>query len=344
MAILNQMIFNIKIKSVTWTALAIGVLILSSWSAQQEKPGKKSTPLIIFDTDMGPDYDDVGAITVLYALAGKGECKILATIASDSHPLIAPTIEVFNRYFGHPEMPVGIASAGSPGFTASNNWNDSLVSRFLKTKKVKSYPGAVEVYRKVLAKQADHSVTIVTVGFISNIRNLLNSKPDRYSDLSGLDLVKKKVKNWVAMAGGFPEGKEFNVEQDASASFEAFGKWPAPVLFSGFEIGQHILTGAGVAKGDTTKSPVAWAYRYNLRTYDKNPQPNRPSWDQTAVLCAVRGAENYFHVKGPGKFILDDKGFNTWNPKIDAGHYFITQKDPYERTAEVIEALMQFKP
>lgn len=146
------------------------------------------------------------------------------------------------------------------------------------------------------------------------------------------------------MAGGFPQGKEFNVETDALASLEAFSKWPKPILFSGFEIGQHILTGAGTAEGNTSKSPVAWAYSYNLKTYDKNPQTNRPSWDQTAVLCAVRGAENYFNVKGPGKFIVDDKGFNTWNQETGGAHYFITQKDPFERTAEVIEALMQYKP
>lgn len=335
---------NSKIKSIGWSVLTLGVLISWGWSAVPEKTKKSSKPLIIFDTDMGPDYDDVGAITLLYALAEKGECEILATIASDAHPSIAPTIEVFNRYFGRPDMPIGVASAGAPEFTAANNWNDSLVTRFLKKKRTEGYPAAVEVYRKVLARQADNSVTIVTVGFISNIRALLNSKADGYSRLSGVELVKKKVKNWVAMAGGFPQGKEFNVEKDASASLEAFSKWPKPILFSGFEIGQHILTGAGAAKGDTSKSPVAWAYRYNLRTYDKNPQPNRPSWDQTAVLCAVRGAEEYFNVKGPGKFIVDDKGFNTWNPEKGAVHYFITQKDPFERTAEVIEALMHYKP
>jgi hypothetical protein len=89
---------------------------------------------------------------------------------------------------------------------------------------------------------------------------------------------------------------------------------------------------------------VAWAYQYNLKTYDKNPQLNRPSWDQTAVLCAVRGAGKYFYVNGPGKFIVDRQGFNNWNPEINAGHYFITHKYPYEKTAEVIETLMGFQP
>jgi len=308
----------------------------------QHPPGK--IPLIIFDTDMGPDYDDVGAITVLHALAARGECKILATVASDGHSSIAPTIEAFNQYFKQPGIPVGAAVAGAPDFTSDNHWNDSLVTRFLKKPRSNPYPPALDVYREVLSRQADNSVTIITVGFTSNIRALLQSKPDRFSVLSGMELVKRKVKNWVAMAGGFPQGREFNVEKDAAASFEVFSKWPKPILFSGFEIGQSIATGSRVAKGDAVKNPVAWAYRYNLGSYDKNPQANRPSWDQTAVLCAVRQPEKYFYVNGPGKFKVDETGYNTWSPQPGGLHYFLSHKYPYETIAAVIEDLMLHIP
>ena len=46
--------------------------------------GAQNPVKIIFDTDMGPDFDDVGAITVLHALADNGECEILACMASDT--------------------------------------------------------------------------------------------------------------------------------------------------------------------------------------------------------------------------------------------------------------------
>ncbi|MGZ3834783.1 MAG: hypothetical protein ACXVB0_14760, partial [Mucilaginibacter sp.] len=51
---------------------------------------------IIFDSDMGPDYDDVGAITILHALADKGEAKILATVASTKYEGVAGVLSVFN--------------------------------------------------------------------------------------------------------------------------------------------------------------------------------------------------------------------------------------------------------
>ena len=76
---------------------------------------------IIFDSDMGPDFDDIGAITILHALAAKGECEILATMASDGYPYIAPTLEVFNRYFQKPEIPIGVPGSDAPNFFVSQS-------------------------------------------------------------------------------------------------------------------------------------------------------------------------------------------------------------------------------
>jgi|GEM_PF-1412014 len=249
-------------------------------------PTLAQTVKIIFDTDMGPDYDDVGAIAVLHALAAKGECEILACCASDNYPTITPTIDAFNRYFKRPDIPVGAAVKGAPGFSAKNHWNDSIVINYLKEEKTNAdYPSAVEVYRKTLAAQKDKSVTIVTVGFVSNLEGLLQSGPDRFSPLSGMELVKKKVKNWVAMAGRYPEGSEFNVNQHAAASYEVFQNWPTPILFSGWEIGAGMAPGAALAN-TPAGNPVRRAYAMHPA---KPLENGRPSWDQTAVLAAVRG-------------------------------------------------------
>ncbi|MEC3880989.1 nucleoside hydrolase [Parapedobacter sp. 10938] len=300
-------------------------------------------PKIIFDTDMGPDYDDVGAIALLHALADSGECEILATVASDAHPSIAPTIEVFNKYFGRPDLPVGKAPQSAPDFTAENGWNDTLVNTYAPELADKTYPDAVSVYREVLANQPDHSVTIVTVGFLSNLSGLLDSQPDQYSELNGMDLVKAKVKQLVAMAGAFPDGIEFNVYKDAPASINTFQNWPTPILFSGFEIGSKILTGGQVA-ARSDDGPVTKAYQINLETYANEPVANRQSWDQTAVLIAVRKPTDYFYVNGPGKFMVDEKGNNAWDPTTDAGHRFIVHKYPYQHTADAVEELMLHTP
>jgi len=307
---------------------------------------KASEPVkIIFDTDMGPDFDDVGAITILHALAAKGECEILATVASDGYPYIAPTLEVFNRYFQKPNIPIGVPGSDAPSFSCPNHWNDSLAVKYLpKIKTNKDYPSATEVYRKVLSAQKDQSVVIVTVGFLSNLETLLRSLPDQYSKLSGKELVAKKVKKWVAMAGGFPEGNEFNINQHASASSYVIANWPTPILFSGFEIGVKIMTGNKVATQGTKGSPVQWAYHYCLSNYENRQSVNRNSWDHTAVLCAIRNPEDYFYVIGNGTFVCNPDGSNTWNPDKNSNHSFLVHKYPYQKIADILDDLMLFEP
>lgn len=146
------------------------------------------------------------------------------------------------------------------------------------------------------------------------------------------------------MAGGFPQGKEFNVAKDTAASYEVFRKWPTPILFSGFEIGSNILTGSRLAEEGLPDSPVVWGYRYNLRTYTEKGEANRPSWDHTAVLCAIRDPEKYFYVNGPGQFMVNEDGSNSWDPDVDARQYFLTHKYPYVKIAAEIEELMLFDP
>lgn len=325
--------------------LLLSLLAFFSCNSNSEKESATTKEKIIFDSDMGPDYDDVGAIAVLHALADLGECEILATLSSDSHPSIAPTIELFNRYYRKENIPVGIPDETGANFTANNNWNDSLLMKFAPDLKSKTdYPKASEIYRKILASQPDKSVTIVTVGFTTNLANLLKTESDDHSSLSGTELVKQKVKKWVAMAGRFPEGKEFNVFIDSVSSSYVFEHWPTPILFSGFEIGTQIFTGGKLAEKNSQNNPASWAYKYNLATYENKPVKNRMSWDQTAVLAAIRDPERYFYVIGPGKIVIEPSGYNYWDANTNREHYFLVHKYPYQNIADTLENLMMYEP
>lgn len=330
----------------TLISYIVGAVLVMSFSPHCFAQKTVSIPVkVIFDTDMGPDYDDVGAIAVLHALADRGELDILATVASDAHPDIAPTIEVFNRYFNKPHIPIGQANKQlAPNFTAKTNWNDALIQKFAPEVKNKTYKPAAEVYREVLAKQPDNSVTIITVGFMTNLAELLKSPADQYSKLSGMDLVKKKVKNWVSMAGGFPQGREFNVFKDASSSFYVFNHFPRPILFTGVELGNKIKTGAMIAAKNDQSSPVSMGYQLNLPHYLDKPEKARSSWDQTAVLLAARNPADYFYLSGNGTFKVEEDGSNTWIPDEKGLHRFIFHKYPYEKLEEVIDELMMHQP
>ncbi len=300
----------------------------------------QTTPVaIIFDTDCGPDYDDVGALAVLHALTDRGESQILGIVSSNLHPLVVPTVDVINTYFGRPNLPIGAPKTKGVNLDAWQHWPDSLVAKYPHDAKTTAQaPDAVALYRKILAAQADTSVTIVTVGFLTNLRNLLESKADANSQLDGKELVRRKVKQWVCMGGKFPAGKEFNIEKDAASSKIAIDNWPTPVLFSGFEIGEKVKTGLRLIKVGAKDSPVRHAFAINI-PMAKEDKNGRMSWDQTAVLVAVRGAAPYYDLQ-KGKFITKADGSNGWQDDPNGMHTRLVQKIPPDSVAYQIETLM----
>lgn len=88
--------------------------------------------------------------------------------------------------------------------------------------------GAFAVYRQALAPAPDASVVICSVGALSNLEDLLRSRPDDRSPLSGIELVRAKVKNTVIMGGGFPRTAtpETNIKPDPAAAVTVVNDWP----------------------------------------------------------------------------------------------------------------------
>lgn len=305
-----------------------------------QKPG--AVP-VIFDTDMGPDYDDVGAITLLHAFADAGQARILATIASTNYPNVTPVLSVLNTYFNRPDVPIGVPKGNAVSDKDSQHWSDTLVARYPhRVQSNAEMPDAVALYRQILAKQPDQSVTVITVGFFTNLANLLASRPDQYSPLTGSALVSQKVKQLVSMAGKFPSGREFNVFKDTPASQTVFNNWPTPILLSGFEIGQNIHSGLPLTQNAAIQhSPVKDVFTISLPKASED-QNGRMSWDQTAVLVGVRGYAPYYTVKS-GRLTLNADGSNGWND-AGKGHQYLIEKMPVVEVQNLINELMQHQP
>jgi type V secretory pathway adhesin AidA len=113
--------------------------------------------------------------------------------------------------------------------------------------------------------------------------------------------------------------------------------WPTPIIFSGWEIGNEIMTGAGLRKA-AEGTPVRRAYELY------NGLKNRQSWDQTAVLYAVRGLDgglaDSWDLRSKGHLHVNGDGSNVWRESPDKEHSHLVKKMPPERVAAVIEGLM----
>ncbi|MCK9638743.1 MAG: nucleoside hydrolase [Prolixibacteraceae bacterium] len=303
------------------------------------KPESSGPIKIILDTDIGPDFDDVGAVAVLHAMADSGKVEILGIMASNKDTLVVPTIDVLNTYFGRPTIPVGAPKAKGVEIGSIKHWPDSIVARYPHTiRSTSDATDAVTQYRKILSAQPDGSVIIVSIGFITNLNNLLQSPSDQISNLSGTELVAKKVKKLVSMAGWFPKGKEYNVYMDSTASKYCFEHWPTPVTFTGFEIGEKVKTGLKLMRSTVRSNPVKDAFRIAMAGSNENLNGHM-SWDQTAVLIAIYGFEPFFTtVKGTMKVSPD--GSNTWDENPEGSQCYVKMKMSPDSLAAFIEKRM----
>jgi len=320
--------------------MVTAMAILPGCKKQETKPEPVK---IIFDTDCGPDYDDVGAMAILHAMADSGKAEILGTLSSNRDELVGPSINVLNTWFGRPGLPMGAPKGTGVSIGCMQHWTDSLIAKYPHTVNATSeLPDAVGVYRNILVSQPDTSVTIVTVGFLTNLAGLLRSSADNVSPLSGRELVAKKVKRLVSMAGKFPEGKEFNVFMDSTASKEVFENWPTPVILTGFEIGKEILTGLRVMNNPVPDNPVKDVFRISIPLNDED-RNGRMSWDETAVLIAVYGIEGFFD-RVTGKITVNPDGSNGWVNDPAGKHTHVVQKMPVDAFTRFIEDRMMHMP
>ena len=362
----------------TACALALAGMASAALAYGNARP----VPKIIFDTDMLTDFDDVGALACLHALADAGECEILATISATRGNASVGAVEVINRYYGRPDIPVGSPKGmgvmgAHPGAAEKVDPASPLGGRgggdgghYKYRKLLADYPGwyrhadaddapdANEVYRRVLAAQPDGSVTICSVGFLTNMRRLLETKPDEISPLDGKSLVAKKVKLWVAMACSYPSGKEYNSKWDAESSRIALENWPTPVVFSDFQYGRDVFAGRALAESPSDgRNPVRDVFAGNIPSREevrRNPHKclmscfgmgGRAAWDETAVLVAVRGIEPYFNAERGAYRMVGSDGDDEWHPDAENGrHLRITEKVSKSEVGRVIDELICRKP
>ncbi len=332
-------------------SLSTGVLLLAQpWQASAASPAK-----IILDVDLAEDVDDAGALGVLHALADRGEAEILATIVSSKNESVGPCLDAINTWYGRPNLPIGYQQGHQFGYRNTKDANRDTGSNYAAKvadafphdlQRSSDAPEAASLCRKILASQPDGSVTIVSVGFLTNLRNLLDSPPDTYSTLNGEALVKQKVKQWVCMGGKFPDGKfgdgngEYNVMWDTVASVRAINDWPTPIVFSGFEIGAKVKVGSQLKKTPEA-NPVRACYQHY------NGLQEREAWDLTAVLYAVRGASHYWNLSEPGFCLMRARvshGYNEWIPTPTKQHRYLIEKMPPAELAKVLEELVTQPP
>ncbi len=327
---------------VVWPLIFVAAVPLL---ARADEPPARPVKLI-FDTDMGNDIDDALALGVIHALQSRGECELLAVTLSKDNDLAAPFVDLVNTFYGRGEIPLGVVRKGktpedSRYLTDTVKASDNGRPRYpRKLQTGKDAPEAVGLLRQTLVAQPDRSVSLVVVGFSTNILRLLDSPADQHSPLTGKELVTRKVRLLSMMAGMFSEKnqvKEYNVFIDSPAAQRVFVEWPTPLVASGFEIGLAIKFPASSIERDfgyVKHHPLKQAYEL----YQKMPY-DRETWDLTSVLFAVRPNHGYFGLSSAGRIRVDAQDVTQFDAADGGQQQYLTVTA--EQIARVREALIQ---
>lgn len=272
---------------------------------------------IIFDTDMDSDCDDAAALAMLHALADKGETQILGTMISSKLEWAAPCTDAINTYFKRPNLPIGVNKEPGKAWQGSK-YAKQIAGEFPHDLKSNAEaPDATLLYRKILAVQPDNSVTIVTVGDVSNIRFLLESKADEHSPLSGVELARQKVKSWVCMGSRYPADLDpnrwGNFKMDALSTVKGIRAWPGLITFTGGgKFAELLSTGKRLVELPKD-NPVRRVYEL----YFDGTIKERHSADQIAVYIAIRGKDAPWKLVTQGYNHIFDDGRHEWREAPD---------------------------
>ena len=309
---------------------------------------------VIFDFDMLTDCDDAGLLAMAHAFADDGEIEILATLlnGSDNNDKHGAVVSAINYYYNRKDIPIGVSKR--PDSNIQNKfssyskqvWNEFPHDNILDVDR----PDAIDVFRAALSKAPDKSVVIIAVGFMINLEDLLKSPGDDIDSRNGLELVKAKVISAVITGGTLPRGNgayNFNFDNPGESASDNATKyvmenWPdyeAPIMFSGEEIGIKIITGK-VYNNHLTNSPAKRTYELAYNALVKG----RPSWDQTALLYAVRGLSHnnitYWTAQTTGHISIGSAGSNTWKTSPDKNHSYLIESSEPSVIAKIIDDYM----
>ncbi len=320
--------------------LLILIFILFSCNNNQEQ---KQHPIkVILDTDMGSDCDDVGALAMLNEYSNQGKVKILGVIySSGTVPYGSGIIDAINRLYGNDDILVGANYNTSVGDTIDKMQAEKLSrdtvafgNRYIHNSDVTEQ---TKLLRSILANESNNDVIYITIGHTKGLYDLLVSKPDSISALSGFELAEKKIDKWIALgalnaknSSGYYT-KDWNFFFNGAAEYTKYlvDNFPKPTYF--IDAGSNIMTGKSLIN-TPGGNIVRTAYRDWLWNVEKKTlSDQRPSWDLMAVYFAVEKPAKYFSIFENGYLEFDiEKGCKWIISDTITQHHYVQQNTGYE--------------
>ena len=287
------------------------------------EPLKYGKRAVIFDTDIGPDCDDAGALALLAYYVRKYGVRFLGAVNCTSNPYANGAIKAIGEFCGLGEFPIG--QYGKDGFLADGTSYNKPVSEKYCGKTVEAM-SECEFYSEALSKVEDNSVTVIAVGPLSSVAEAIRNDSE---------LFNRKVHSIVIMGGISPSGTEYNIRCMPEAARAVLDQFKGTIVFCGFEVGEGVLTGFSEEKEN---SPVFDSYKF--WTGRKEAPYLRDSWDLCTVHYAFEGNCEFYDLSEPISVEIDCDGQNTFTLCTQSDRYCVVQKSSNEEIAEYINRIL----
>ena len=297
-------------------------------------------PRVIIDTDLSLWWDDASAIGLANVLQQHGAANVLGVVSDVPNPVAIAAIDAINTAYGHENIPLG-AVAHSDADTARHGYSDVLARRLPhNVRNSDDVPEAVALYRQLLARQPDHSVTIVSLGAYTNLAGLLASP-------TGRELSTEKVKRLVIMDGFFPGGlgPVTNQKLDLAAAHAVVAggpdaaPWPTPIAWVDGLDGIDTKVGGTLCANTPADNPMRIVYE---TLFGCGPVGDG-NWDAPALLFALGDVPQAFSVLGRGgAAVVNEQGGLSWqetSPRPDDFYVHIADQQALNRRIEQLLTL-----
>jgi hypothetical protein len=266
-----------------------------------------------------------------------------------------------NTYYNRPDLPVGVYKRDDTYsrdiatlLNCCTEYTKQIVfdKRFTHNINTRDdAPDAIALYKKILSAQPDNSVIIVSVGYLVNLRYLIE-------DSVGMQLVKKKVKELIIFEDNWlPEGTRHVLSMNLGgqqinytagmASMHVFEHWPTPMHLSANMISKEYFKGEAL-KQTPENNPVREAYRIYMSRYKTM---NQHLMDLGTVYYAIyqNSKPDFWETgsKGTPKigFTSEPSGIRyfycVWDTTSDSHHvYWLIKEEKFKEIADHIGKLM----
>lgn len=298
---------------------------------------KQNAIRFILGTDWYDDCDDAVAIRVLTRFCKAGKAELLGIAINACMPVSVKSLDAYLTNEGMSDIEIGLDFEATD-FGGRPPYQKRLSEMPGNFRCNEDCPDGVELYRTLLAK-AEEKVDIIEIGFPQILANLLKSKPDCISKLTGAELVTQKVRKLWVMGGKWDDlkrGKENNFSRNqrtiAGASYLC-DNWPTEITFLGYETARSVITGNELDKNDVLRQILA----------DFGVHNGRSSWDPMLMYLACLNDEEkagFTFVSGKAS-VEPDTGINHFAIDKNGKHRFVVKKFADEVYEKIINDIIK---